>query len=84
MKFHCFGFLFNCVKVRNITFDDIDLDHDGRISLNEFHAYFISNFGVPPTNEQWFKYHLSDTNNNGYISKYDVEIFEKQNTLFGN
>lgn len=78
-----FGWMLSCVYVRNEKFDKADDDHDGRVSLNEFHAYYLKTHGKPPTNEQWFKFHLADKNNNGFISKYDVEQFEKQNTLFG-
>lgn len=82
---HCnfLGLLCSCVRVQNETFESADNDKDGRISLNEFHAYFMRTHGRPPTNEQWFKFHLADKNNNGYISKFDVELFEKQNALFG-
>lgn len=82
MNWSLFGYLFSCVKVNNKQFEDVDDDHDGRISLNEFHSYFMKKYGKPPTNDEWFKFHLADKNNDGFISKYDVEIFEKQNTLF--
>jgi hypothetical protein len=82
MHFNIYDLLCSCVFVKNEEFDTIDVDHDGRISLNEFHSFFVKKYGRPPSNDQWFKFHLTDTNNNGYISKYDVEMFEKQNTLF--
>jgi Ca2+-binding EF-hand superfamily protein len=82
MFFNYLGFMFSCVKVENKEFDKIDLDHDGRISLNEFHSYYINTHGQPPTNDQWFKFHLADKNNNGYISKYDIEMFQTTNKLF--
>ena len=82
MYFAFYGLLCSCVRVNNEEFEDVDSDRDGRISLNEFHAHFLKKYGKPPTNDQWFKFHLADGNNNGYISKYDVELFEKQNQLF--
>jgi Ca2+-binding EF-hand superfamily protein len=82
MHFSFYGWLCSCVRVQSEEFDVVDDDHDGRISLNEFHSYFMKKYGRPPTNDQWFKFHLADKNNNGYISKYDVEMFEKQNKLF--
>ena len=82
MYIACLGYLFSCVRINPKEFDAVDEDHDGRISLNEFHSYFLKRFGRPPTNEEWFKFHLAEKNNNGFISKYDVEIFEKQSKLF--
>ena len=52
--FNSLGFLFSCVKVKNKEFEKVDIDRDGRISLNEFHSYYENIHGKPPTNEQWF------------------------------
>ena len=82
MNFKFFSYMCSCYKIKNERFDEIDDDADGRITLNEFHAYFLKKYGRPPTNDQWFKFHLADVNNNGYISKYDVEVFEKNIKLF--
>lgn len=78
MNFKFFSYMCICYKINNEQFDKVD----GRITLNEFHSYFLKKYGRPPTNDQWFKFHLADVNNNGYISKYDVEIFEKNTKLF--
>jgi Ca2+-binding EF-hand superfamily protein len=82
MNFKFFSLMCSCYKIKNEQFDEMDDDADGRITLNEFHSYFLKKYGRPPTNDQWFKFHLADVNNNGYISKYDVEIFEKNIRLF--
>jgi Ca2+-binding EF-hand superfamily protein len=82
MKFNIGSFFCMCSKVENKVFEKIDMDKDGKISLNEFHQYFVKKYGKPPSNDQWFKFHLADVNNNGYISKYDCEIFEHNNRLF--
>lgn len=82
MKFKFFNYLCMCQRIENHMFESVDTDHDGKITLNEFHAYYLKKYGHPPTNDQWFKFHLADTHNNGYISKYDIEVFEKNNKLF--
>ena len=82
MNFKIFSMMCSCYKIKNKQFDIVDQDTDGRITLNEFHSYFLKKYGRPPSNDQWFKFHLADVNNNGYISKYDVEIFEKNIKLF--
>ena len=82
MNFKFFSIMCSCYKIKNEQFDEMDDDADGRITLNEFHSYFLKKYGRPPTNDQWFKFHLADVNNNGYISKYDVEVFEKNIKLF--
>lgn len=71
-----------CNKIQSKEFEDVDINSNGRVSLNEFHEYFMKKYRRPPTNDQWFKFHLTDVNNNGYISKYDCEIFEKNSQLF--
>lgn len=81
MYCNIFGFLFTCTKPKVDVFESADTDHDGRLSLNEFHSHHVNTYGVPPTNEQWMKFHFADKNNNGYISKYDMEMFEKHNPL---
>lgn len=82
MKFNLFSYVCSCYKVKNEVFDMVDGNDDGKITLNEFHAFFLKKYGRPPTNDQWFKFHLADVNNNGYISKYDADNFEKNNKLF--
>ena len=82
MNLKIFSYMCSCYKIKNERFDEMDDDADGRITLNEFHTYFLKKYGRPPTNDQWFKFHLADVNNNGYISKYDVEIFERNIKLF--
>jgi Ca2+-binding EF-hand superfamily protein len=77
----CFGWFFSCVRPRNPDFEDADIDHDGRLSLNEFHAYYVRKYCRPPTNEEWMRFHFADKNNNGYISKYDIELFEKHSSV---
>ncbi len=83
MKFKLGSYFCLCNKMEDKVFDKADIDQDGRITLNEFHAYYLKKFGRPPSNDQWFKFHLADTNNDGYITKYDCEIFEHNNRLFG-
>lgn len=80
MKF--FGYICSCYKLKNVKFDDADTNKDGKMSLNEFHQYFVHRYGVPPTNDQWMKFHLADINNNGYITKFEVEMFQKRMEVF--
>lgn len=80
MKF--FGYICSCYKLKNVKFDDADVNKDGKMSLNEFHQYFVDRYGVPPTNDQWMKFHLADINNNGYITKFEVEMFQKRMEVF--
>lgn len=80
MKF--FGYICSCYKLKNVKFDDADTNKDGKMSLNEFHQYFVDRYGVPPTNDQWMKFHLADINNNGYITKFEVEMFQKRMEVF--
>ena len=76
-----FDCLFSCVIVRNKEFEKYDLNNDGRISLDEYHAMHISKYGSPPTLKQWIAFHLADENHNGYITKAEVEAFEKHNNI---
>ena len=76
-----FGCLFTCQRPKNEFFENSDTDKDGRLSLNEFHEHYVNIYGKPPSNEQWMKFHFADKNNNGYISKFDMELFEKHNPL---
>ena len=71
-----------CYPMKQKVFDKADLNKDGKLSLNEFHQYFLHKYRRPPSNDEWFKFHLADVHNNGYISKYDIEVFEKNNKLF--
>lgn len=82
MKFKIRNYMCMCYPIESKVFDKVDQNKDGRITLNEFHAYFLSKYGRPPSNDEWFKFHLADVHNNGYISKYDIEVFEKNNKLF--
>lgn len=81
MILNYFSYLCGCKKFMKDTFEDIDTNLDGKITLDEFHAYFKNKYGFPPTNEQWIKFHLADKNNNGYITKYECHLFEN-NTVF--
>lgn len=80
---HCnfFGFICSVYKPKVLNFELADKDKDGLISLDEFHSYYVKNYGKPPTNEQWIKFHLSDRNNNGFISKSDIDNFQKFNSV---
>tara|TARA_Y100000816_G_C26038468_1_gene543818 strand:+ start:836 stop:1093 length:258 start_codon:yes stop_codon:yes gene_type:complete len=80
----CFGIKFYCLctKENNQEFDIVDTNSDGKISLNEFHNYYLKKFGKPPTNDQWFKFHLADKNNDGYITEEECKLFESANTIF--
>ena len=66
---------FNCFRSKLPTFDALDADKDGRISLSEFRNYMIRKCGRPPKFEEWIKFHLCDKDNNGYITRNDVEKF---------
>lgn len=72
-----YDLLCTCKHVTNKRFEQYDLDNDGRISMTEYHLLHLSKYGKPPTTEQWIAFHLADTNNNGYLTKADVEMFEK-------
>jgi len=71
-----------CTKLNHSTLDDADEDNNGRLSLKEFFDYFVNVRGKPPTNEQWFKFHLADRDNDGFITKQDILVFEQHNNLF--
>lgn len=62
-----------CFLKKNIELDDIDTNEDGCISLQEFHNFFITHKKRGPTLEEWMKFHLNDTNNNGVLSKKEFE-----------
>lgn len=72
-----YNLLCTCKHVTNKRFEQYDLDNDGRISMTEYHLLHLSKYGKPPTTEQWIAFHLADSNNNGYLTKADVEMFEK-------
>lgn len=82
MNFKFFSYICSCYKIQVKEFDKADIDNNGKITLNEFHEYYLNKYGVPPTNDQWIKFHLADVNNNGYITKFETEIFEKNISLF--
>lgn len=82
MRFNLFSYACLCYKVHHETFEDVDKNNDDKITLNEFHTYFLKKYGRPPTNDQWFKFHLADVNNNGYISRFDADHFERNTKLF--
>lgn len=82
MRINFFSYVLSCYKVEHQVFDHVDENDDGKITLNEFHSYFLKKYGRPPSNEQWFKFHLADVHNNGYISKFDADNFEKHTELF--
>ena len=77
MNLGCFGYLFTCHKVRIANFGEVDHDHYGRISMSEFQSHFLKEFGRHPSNEDWASFHKADKNNDGFVSKYDIALFEK-------
>jgi len=82
MEFNLCGWVIRLGKPKcNDIFEYADEDNDGKLSLNEFHSYYVRTFGKPPSTEQWIKFHLADRNNNGYITKYEMESFETNNSL---
>lgn len=78
----CYRLLVSCVWVRNKEFELYDRDQDGRLSLNEFHEACVTKYGRPPSTEEWMKFHLVDRNNNGYVTKAEIEWFENHNSFF--
>ena len=82
MNLKFFNYICSCYKIQVKEFDKADIDNNGKITLNEFHKYYLNNYGVPPTNDQWMKFHLADVNNNGYITKFETDIFQKNISLF--
>lgn len=83
MKCLCFGYIFSCRKMYVQNFESVDIDHDGRISMSEFQGHFMKQFGRPPTNDEWMQFHQADKNNDGFVSKYDIDIFNKNKTVLG-
>ena len=51
MNFKFFSYMCSCHKIVNEQFDKADYDADGRITLNEFHSYFLKKYRRPPTND---------------------------------
>lgn len=82
MFFKIWNFLCTCVYVQNDEFKQYDANKDGKLSLNEFHNMSLAKYGKPPTLRQWMQFHLVDTNNNGSITKEEIEYFEKHNRFF--
>lgn len=74
--------IFGCLKHNDEVFDKIDVDSNGKISLTEFHNYYTKKYGKPPSNDQWFRFHLADQNNDGYLTENDIMLFEQDNKLF--
>ena len=62
-----------CCVPQKYNFDEIDLDKDGKITLNEFNEFMIKEKGHPPTIEQWLRYHLADTHHDGKISRQEFQ-----------
>lgn len=77
MVYHFFNYICSCYKIEDDNFSTADTNNDGRITLDEFHKFYLKRYGVPPSNDQWIKFHLADVNNNGYITKFEAEIFER-------
>lgn len=82
MNLTCWKYICSCYKVQHDVVDVADTDKDGRVTLNEFHAYHVKTYGKPPSNEQWFKFHMADRNNDGFVNKADVVAFENHTKLF--
>ncbi len=84
MLFKAFGLncICGCLKQRGDSFKNIDTNKNGKISLSEFHNYYMKKYGKPPSNEQWFRFHLADQNNDGYLTEHDIILFEQDNKLF--
>ena len=55
-------------KANNLNFDIIDTDKDGKISVNDFKAYFHIIAPALPENEVVHCFNTIDTNNDGIIS----------------
>ena len=81
MNLLCFGYIFSCQKIIKNEFEDIDTDHDGRISIVEYQKHFLTAFGRSPTNDEWMKFHMSDSNNDGHVSNYDIVRFSEVSVL---
>ena len=64
-------YMFCCIQRE--SFDDVDKDNDGFITLNEFNEFMIRTHGKGPTLEQWVKFHIADKRNNGKISKQEYD-----------
>ena len=81
MRCTCFGYIFSFRKTYVKDFNKVDTDHDGRISMSEFQGHFMREFGRPPSNEEWFQFHQADKNNDGFVSKYDIDIFNTDKSV---
>ena len=83
MRFSLRGYVCLCAKKeKNKIFEEVDHDNDNKITMNEFHHYYKLKYGEPPSKDQWFKFHIADKNNDGCLTKEDIEAFESENTLF--
>lgn len=83
MKFTLGNFIFACTKadVHDIEFDVCDKNKDNKISVAEFQLYMQHKYGKPPTLKQWMRYHLADSDDDGFITSLDISLFEKHNKV---
>ena len=52
------------------------------VSTEMFQEFFLKKYDRYPSNEEWFKFNIIATNNNGCVKKESIHKIKNQNDLF--